>query len=576
MSKPTGPPDAAPATGWRCWWAGVSHALPAVVLLTLLTAIVHAMHWFDRVDGWFLREAVQAYLQRAHDSAPAPPAPAALAERFTVLEFSALARVKELELDAEHVTEADLERVGGVRPIDRAKLAAALGGLAARLGALEAQKPRVIAIDVDIAPLVGTDEGAQQAMAAAIAALRRHAHVVVAALARPDEATRSARDAFMRALACTRATEAAGAGAKVLAFASPRFFHDRDGYPLKFPFEPARDGVPHAFPSLGNLVAQLVGARPQGHQPWPAAVTALCEGAFAGPLLEDCIEAGPRRPAGCHPMGPDDYELRRLNWPLLDQAQIELTRVGSVAALAGAGARPEDALDAVGDHLLASDALFVGIDGGRRHDKFAGATVDGQPIGGAVLHALAAASARPAGQLQERIGVGLLADFGIGTLFAMTWSLVAIGLRRLEMARLAQVARLLRLLLPPLIAAALGWAAMAWLSPWLLGLGHWANPVYVLVGLTAHAYVEAAEAAQAPRAGPCPHALGHAVPDFLYGARSAVAHGTRDAWIGPILAALVVLAGLVSIGRLHWPDGVMAAVVMALAVAWTARFGRHA
>jgi len=573
MSESTGPPDAAPASGWRCWWAGVSHALPAVVLLTLLTAIVHWSHALDGVDGWFLRAAVQAYLQRGYDEAQVPPAPAPLAERFTVLEFSASARVRDLELDAGQLDEADLERVGGVRPIDRAKLAAALGGLAARLAKLEV-KPRVIAIDVDIAPLVGTDAGAMAAMKEAIAALRGHAHVVVVALARHEEATRSARNAFMRALACTRAAEAAGPGAKVLAFASPRFFHDRDGYPLKFPFEPARDGAPHAFPSLGNVVARLLDKPPAQGQPWPAAVTALCEGAAAGPLLEDCIDAGPGRPAGCRPVDPDDYESRRLNWPILDQAQIELTRVGSVAALAGQGASREENLDAIGDHLLSSHALLVGIDGGRRHDKFAGATVDGQPIGGALLHALAAASARPEGLLQERIGVGLLADFGIGTLFAMVWSLVAIVLRSAKRKlKLAQAERLLRLLLPPVIAGALGWAAMATLSPWLLGLGHWANPVYVLVGLTLHAYLEAA---QVPREGACPHALGPVVPDFLYGVRAHPAPDERDGRLGPALAAVVAVAGLAAIGSLHLADGVIATVVMALAVAWTARFGRHA
>jgi hypothetical protein len=79
------------------------------------------------------------------------------------------------------------------------------------------QAPRVLAIDMDLAPLPGDSKAVRDAMVAALDALRRHVHVVTIVLDRVDDEARSRRNEFMKASRWTakRATALRG-------FTSPR------------------------------------------------------------------------------------------------------------------------------------------------------------------------------------------------------------------------------------------------------------------------------------------------------------------------------------------------------------------
>lgn len=282
------------------------------------------------------------------------------------LEASAAFRVRHLE-QRDGVADEEIERLGGVAPIDRGKLAAVLHTLACRIGDIapeQAKRPRIVAIDVDIAPLAGdaTSAAQVQAMDRALCALRQHVDVVAITLPRraPDgepEAVAVADDMKRRnefmAFHCTREAllRTAGAGPRGgLFFASPLIFHKPGGYSIEFlgarnprhTDEPsfglidAKD-LPPWYPSLGSAVYLLHEWRSGNLQepaltPADRSLTAVCEQAHrarqGGPILEDQLAVLDSAPLF------EAYVERPFNWRLLDEPRLRYSPIESTQALA--------------------------------------------------------------------------------------------------------------------------------------------------------------------------------------------------------------------------------------------------
>ncbi len=259
--------------------------LPLVVLLSMGTVILHSLHVLDATEGYFMRWAVQVHLM-GEAAADKLQRTADASLRVQVIEAGVAMRIKELEYGDDAPIQ-QLQRVGGVRPIDREKFARLLAALATRL-ADDAHKahqgagnpahgpappqplPRVVAIDVDIAPLPEDQTPAPQpqvaqrttaanaAMAAALNALRQHAMVIAVVMDRDTPEQRQSRNLFLvNQAGCTRAAVPGGAGQPLapaalrqavadppadhpLYLASSRVFHDLQrhhaGYPLSFAY----------------------------------------------------------------------------------------------------------------------------------------------------------------------------------------------------------------------------------------------------------------------------------------------------------------------------------------------------
>lgn len=516
--------------------------LPIVVLLTLLTVTLHSWHVLDDTEGYFMRWSVQTLLNRE------PPGPASHAlvdsqHKVQVIEASAFMRIKELEQGDEATTD-HVSRVGGVRPIDRAKMAGLIDALADRLGAqargsAHAGPARVVGIDVDLAPLEVTPAPGNSSMLVvdALNKLRRHAVVVVIVLDRPDH-QRQARNRFMvDQAACTRYGHESSRSDDLhpLYFASPRVFHAvqriHPSYPLEFPFAGKPGTTRHAlqpaglhFPSLSNLL-HLAGttdtsAKPVS-SPRPRALTLLCEQAAAantssapvGMLLEDlitglradaCADQGASSPASCAEFDPDAYHMLGINWRLQDTDLLGRTELDSTAQLSSAASAAGGAL--AGHHLDAG-VLILSVDGGGRHDKYVVASATPDPISGASLQALQLLSARPNQALDRHSFVAVLADLVAGTLFLFIWRLVVRllhGMRRWP----KTVLDLIRIATPLGLALGMGLLAIHWASPALLLHDVWMNPAYVLAGMALHAYVEGSDRSTDRH---------HHAPDFSFG-----------------------------------------------------------
>src|SRR3954468_18482346 len=99
-------------------WVEVIPHFPFVLLLTLITVSLHQTHLLDVTDSFFMRWAVQDYLFQDASKDGAGKRESA-ADRIQIIEASPAMRIAELE--AEVASASVVERVGGVRPLDRDK-----------------------------------------------------------------------------------------------------------------------------------------------------------------------------------------------------------------------------------------------------------------------------------------------------------------------------------------------------------------------------------------------------------------------------------------------------------------------
>lgn len=540
------------------------HGLPAVLLLTLLTVVVHATHAFDSFDSWFVRHSVRLLLAAQHSDPAADEVPVRKgdANAIQVIQASTWLRVRALEHDGKDLEQAELDRVGGVRPMDRARLAALINALATALPSpAVGAAPRVVAIDIDVAPLLaGCSAANPQSRAAqtpihdALNALREKAHVIVIALSRPDLAQRICRNTFMARARCTTTENWSAAGQ--LHFASPRLFHAHDDYALKYPFDAAAAGDP--FPGLGNLIHLRLHDRNDAKH--MSALTALCREATAAggalELLEDRVEQGGLEP------GKVEYKWRRLNWKLLDDDRIRSTVLSKDEVQLDRDDRIV-ALHPLAPGVLDSRVIILGVDGGLRHDRFDAAAATPDPVSGALMHALVALSSDEPVYENESIAFAFDALIGMG--FVAAWAILAVLLARVAAAStLTGTVGWLAAAMPILLALGIGWIAMNRLSPlalerWSL----WANPAYVLGGLVLHAYLEAWRETWPDVKVHHPH-----LPDFSFGAgRLSRGRGSFDDALIALFGVVVAITGIVllfSHGEEHGPWAAAATAALCL------------
>lgn len=497
-----GRPVAARHAALHGWWHHVFGHLPAIVWLTLLTAALHPLHLFERLDGVMMRWVVQGYLEQETSEV----ALAAAHQRIGVLEVSGAMRLGLLEQTGGSAFDPDtVKRLEGIRPVNRGAMADLLERLALRLGQLPPEA-RVLAIDVDLAPLDDSQDELElrQRVIDALAHLRRHAQVVVIAMDRVTPPMRHARDEFMQRAQCTRLarasvpTTSSSTPPHGLYFASSWLFQRAGGYPMRFPTDLLRGQpsveLPPKFPTLGTLVHLLrkpVGAFDSSDDPDRMTLTALCEhawssGAAGSAILGDRIEAVPNatRDLIAH------YDTAWFNWTLQNSHLFgphQITSLNAIAPASNNEALPRAGEMALDDDDLGTPLLVLSIRGAGTNDRFGGASTGVRSFSGAWLHSLQAASlAQP---LVAANVSGALTDFGIGLLFVCLWAGVAPWLQRLEMVA-PRIGSFAAAMIPLTIAALLvglsGWLATRLMYHWDI----WFNPVLVIVGLALHTYLQ--------------------------------------------------------------------------------------
>lgn len=446
--------------------------------------------------------------------------PASDSLRITHLELSAQLRVGTLEQPTD--VKAVLDRLGGVAPIDRGKMADVVSALAVRLASAPARSTPVVAFDVDLTPLEeGVTTGAQRdAMIRAITELRQHAHVIAVVLPRneADAEAKKVRNCFMVQTQCTRLAGGVAAPtshcgpvppladtAKALFFASPRLFHQPGGHPNKYPYK-LKAGVldeenkrttwasrlPPYFPLLGTAMQQqdrfkfshlgdsimAKGVDPDAALNSRRTLTALCEQAHApaagGELLEDWMSTPSSQAIA------EAYSQSRLSWRLLDDPRLQHTTIDTLASITSA--------DALRDEFFSGPVLLVGIDGGAAYDKFSVAGIAPQAVSGAGIHALQALSIGVQSPLSEKLW-GIAVDVALAAAYSALWYGAYKWLRPLKQ-KMPTVGGWLIAAMPLLIGGGLVWLC---LKVVVVGMGVdlWINPVYIVAGLLIGIYVDA-------------------------------------------------------------------------------------
>ncbi|HEX6363662.1 MAG TPA: hypothetical protein VFZ93_11930 [Albitalea sp.] len=483
-----------------------------VLLLVSVTLVVHRFHLLDPQDEFFARTVAAERQPLPEEGRPANDD-----LQVQVIELGAVAR-SQLEQEG-RIADDTLQRLEGVRPIDRSRMAKVLQQLAdtldqPRSGGAPGNQPKVIAIDIDLAPLEDTpDCVGEHAVIDALDRLRKHADVAVIALDRATEPARDLRNQFMVNAGCRRATDAGTPASvrcprlatpttrvahradhpKSLYFASPRLFATEGAATMKFLTErrqrPAgrTDPLPARYPSLGTLVH--LSALGSGLKPDEvAALTALCDQAYEGVahrrgamLLEDLFSPWSRAPIGPLDVARD-YRDEWLNWRLLGSPRLQRTIVPKVEDLPKLAAA-----------VVAAGALVVSVEGGGR-DLFEVPSASADVVSGATLHALQALSLSI--PLKSATLRGASIDAALGILFVLA----------------ALLAKEFTLWLQRFVPALGGWAHLA--APLLIATGlaffavhisafevnhdRWVNPMFVIAGLTLHAYLERDQHADEP------------------------------------------------------------------------------
>lgn len=469
--------------------------LRMALVLTAVTQLLHAMHLdtLASFDHRFTRAVVSRLLQ--HESIE--DRPAARHDLLAVQQLEIGADLRVLALEAGNADAATIRRLEGVRPIDRRAMAELLQQLARCLGDGErciaaGAKPRVLAIDVDLAPLPNDDATTRTAMLQALTALRHHVAVVVIALDRGTNTEQQARNGFMAAAGCS-STEGSVAGRDKAAqqhglyFASSRLVqreHEGPLYYLTEARQPA-DPSPH-FPTLGLLA--LLAAKPA---PLDAdeqrSLTQLCTAAQAGPpeLAEDRMS-----PADAPGYAVQQLEARYrrayFNWPLLYSEALRFTPLG----WDGQGRWSEQLLAQLREHRLQAPILVLNVDGGAGNDRFATPGALARPVGGATLHALQTLSLqRP---LNEASWQGALADLLLGAGSVLLACMIHVYLLGTLHHHLPGLTRLVLAATSVLLALLFSWLGVV-LASWLMSRPEhplWFNPMYVVLGMALHAFLE--------------------------------------------------------------------------------------
>jgi hypothetical protein len=398
-------------------------------------------------------------------------------------------------------------------------MAELLLALAERLPPAEPGGGRVLAIDIDLAPLEGeaTPTFDREQMLKALDKLREKAHVIVIVLPRPAGASgaREARNQFMTQVGCTRLSPVAASpsGRHALFFASPRLFQSTGSYPTKYPYELDRDSkgaagnadgeraLPPHYPSLGTLM-HLQFTHRFAHDQVPVAamesernaevssarqtLTALCEQAHAaqpgGELLEDRMASS----ATAQDIAKA-YQQRRYSWRLLDDPSLQHTVVERTKTSGWASD--------LGEGVLDRPVLLLGIDGGAGHDKFGIAGISAQPISGAGLHALQALSigTRPSPLLDKLAGIGV--DLLLGLIYWLAWD----KLFKHRLIRLRQnmpvIGGWLIVGVPLVLGLGLTWVCFK-VAAVAMGIDLWVNPIYIVASLLLVIYVDAWSASE--------------------------------------------------------------------------------
>ncbi len=481
--------------------------LRLALVLTAVTQILHACHF--KALGDFDHAFTTAVVSRLPLDKQVEDRPEAGRDLRAIqqIEISADLRVKALEARDGKVSAETVQRLQGVRPIDRSAMADVLQQLATCLatpGCVAADtRPKVLAIDVDLAPLPA-DEDSQGAIRTALDALRQHVHVVVIALDRSSSQERQLRNDFMKASGCTMPGDTRDRGG--LFFASSRLVQQSGSGPLYF-LDKASDSGKDAlrFPSLGALtylVDQLPEptsrpATPDAAGQWSpgemASLTKLCSEARkpAGVLSEDdLVDEG--TPGKAVRLLEQQYEKRYFNWPLLHAEAMLYMPLKWQDDPAGWQQQVYKQLHGM---TLRAPILLLNVDGGGSNDRFLTPGALTTQVSGAALHALQAMSLQQ--PLREATWHGALVDLllGIGCV------LIGTGVHVLVLHRLQQylpgMTRLCAAGFSLLLAAGfsyLGVIAATWL---MISFHLWFNPLYVVLGMAMHAFIEGWSTAEA-------------------------------------------------------------------------------
>jgi hypothetical protein len=477
------------------------HGLVGFALAMAFSMLIEQSRVLDGFEDAVVREVAR---QRELSKVIEPPQPHEL--QIQQLEISARMRVDTLEqrTDVRQV----VERLGGVAPIQRGKLAALINDLSRELPPAAPASAPIVAIDIDLAPLEGgaTSPEERTAMLDAIQKLRNSAHVIALVLPRAaGDGGREQRNAFMQAAECTRvagkpaSVENAEKGRNALFFASPRLFHPTGSYPTKYPYKLDSDDdgaaeLPPFYPSLGTLI-QLQFKHRFAHEPTPPAempheaarqvlsarqtLTALCEQAHAArpdaELLED------RMATSASEKIAQAYKERRYSWRLLDDPRLQHREIDGGGTGSG--------MSSLGKDELTRPVLLLGIDGGASYDKFGIAGISPEPVSGATLHALQALSLelQPSLLLEKFAGIGM--DILLAVVYSLIWFLIKPRLMSVR-ETMPVIGSWLVVGVPLGIGAALIYACFKVVAIGM-GIDFWINPLYIVASLLLGIYVDA-------------------------------------------------------------------------------------
>jgi len=510
------------------------HGVWVVVVLTALTQFLHSLHLdvVHQLDHFFTSHVVTRLHQMPWADAREPePGPGALTVQL--LEISPELRL--LALDEPAPTLATVQRLQGVRPISRAAMLELLNQLAQ---CLERQCPgphsqlvqtKVLALDVDLIPLPEDPESVHMATLSLLDRLRRQVHVVLVVLGRESIREQQRRNDFIRQAGCIRedgrrsdGTPATSPGGLFLA--SPRLLANVGEAPLQFPASRLnsllhKSEAPGWFPGLGNLSFLL----------WRHNSTSAGADPAAGPawrgLTQMCMELGLDTP-GVTQLMEDKLAVEQLhgkaeefieaswhwayyNWRLFDSERLRFTPLGlSTDWPVDAPLKREWQAQALAAGLaqlrempLLAPVLLISVEGAAGYDKFLTPAATPVPVTGASIHALQALSLdqRVNGRVWHVPATALI-DALLGLVFLAAWALLGCLLSLRQKAWPGCI-RLLSALIPPMLAGLIVFASL-WIAAASMSYDIWFNPVYVLLGMTAHAYIEGwqhGDASQAPR-----------------------------------------------------------------------------
>ncbi len=437
-------------TWFQQWLGMVTHAWPAVVLLSLMTT---ALHGVVHGDGWLMERmlnngllALEHLRGLNHDLPP----------RVDLVQLEAELVRNQLELPHLHLERETVERLSGVRPLDREQVASVLkqigDGLAHR------ERLNVLAIDIDITPLVETDPVGSQvaadtevalnpampdgpcetsackAMLTAISSLRKRTHhLLLVAMARPTETSRRVRDRFLKQLADAERGEDLGEVRVVSSLIESRQglvekFHSVAAMGRRYqrPCDPpgVELRLPAYFPSLGVVAHELSGgaSNPLAHTMiGPARSTSTATLPVQGippiavgglqPLIDDYLDDGTFAACIAERYAPNSY----IDWASLKNGRVTL--IGLTQAAGTSERTPK--IDTFALQVSQARIMIVAADGGAGVDRHPTPFESGGMLPGALIHAAIAASDV---LVPARTWASFLADLCAGLLYAGLWA----------------------------------------------------------------------------------------------------------------------------------------------------------